>query len=68
MCDEAKLFDEQPEDRPQIEEVVSEFDGIRLRSGFRIEEVDPGVVNVNIFGPVFEFDDDGDDLDLEDQE
>ncbi len=59
---------ENDEDRPEVEEVVTEFgDGVSVRSGFVIEEQEPGVLGINIFGPIFEFDDD-DDGDLEDQE
>ncbi|NLF69664.1 MAG: hypothetical protein GX575_11485 [Candidatus Anammoximicrobium sp.] len=53
--------------RPEIEEVVTEFDGgVRLRSGFQMEALGPGVVSFNLFGPVFECDD-GDDLDDDDE-
>jgi len=66
MDDEQK---KQPEDRPERQEVVTEFEGgIRVRSGFEVEEVEPGALAFNIFGPVFEFDDlDEEDLDDEDE-
>ncbi len=61
--------EENDQDRPEVEEVVSDFGDVRVRSGFQIEEVEPGVLGINIFGPVFEFDcDDLDDLDLDDEE
>lgn len=61
-------MDDEKKDQPEIEEVVTEFEGgIRVRSGFPMEEVEPGTVAFNIFGPVFEFDDDDEDLD-EDEE
>jgi hypothetical protein len=60
------MSDEQKKE-PDVEEVVTEFEGgIRVRSGFEAQEVEPGVVAFNIFGPVFEFD--GDDEDLDDEE
>jgi len=56
MCEEETT---QPDEQPEVDEVVTEFDGgIRMRSGFEIEEQEPGVLGINIFGPVFEFDDD----------
>jgi len=71
MSEEKKKPEEQPQ--PEIEEVITDFgDGVRVRSGFQIEEVGPGIMGVNIFGPIFEFDDDDDledeDLDLEDED
>lgn len=62
MCDEQKK-------EPEVEEVVTDFGDVRVRSGFQMEEVEPGVLSVNLFGPVFELpDDDEDDLDLDDDE
>lgn len=65
MCDEEK---KEPEDRPEIEEVVTDFGDVRVRSGFEIQEVEPGLVAFNIFGPVFEVDDDDEDLDEDEEE
>jgi hypothetical protein len=68
MSDEKRKPQDHDEDRPEVEEVSTEFDGgFAVRSGFSIEEQEPGVLGVNIFGPLFEFlDDDEDDLkDLE---
>ena len=72
MSDEKKRPEERDEDRPEVEEVVSEFGDIRVKSGFEIEEVQPGQLEINLFGPIFEFDDEDDldeeDLDLEDED
>jgi len=66
MSDEKKQPEDQDEDRPDVEEVVSEFNnGIRVRSGFEIEEVEPGQIGISIFGPIFDFLDDDDPEDLE---
>ncbi len=54
-------------DQPEVEEVVTDFGDMRIRSGFEIEEQEPGVLGVNIFGPFIEFLDEDDD-DLEDLE
>lgn len=52
-----------------VEEVVTEFDeGIRVRSGFQIEEVEPGVLDITILGPFFEVEDDEDLEDEDDKE
>jgi hypothetical protein len=51
---------EKPGPEPQRQEVVTDFGGVRLRSSFTIAETEPGQVNINIEGPVFEFDDDDD--------
>jgi len=40
------------------DEVVTEFDGLRLRSSFEIIEEEPSVVHFVIEGPFIEFDDD----------
>lgn len=57
-------MDEEQKKQPEREEVVTDFGEVRVRSGFEVEEVEPGVVAFNIFGPVFEVDDlDEDDLD-----
>jgi len=64
--DTAKKPDDRNEDQPDIEEVITDFDnGIRVRSGFEIEEQEPGVVGINIFGPLFEFTVEDDELDDE---
>ena len=42
------------------DEVVTEFDGFRLRSSFEMVEEEPGVLSVFIEGPVIEFDEDED--------
>jgi len=68
MCEE-QTPEDRDEDGPEIEEVVSEFDQrIRVRSGFQIEEQEPGVLGINLFGPILEFDDDLEDLELEDED
>ena len=51
------------DDQSEAEEVVTEFDGIRLRSSFKIVEEAPGQLSFSIEGPVFEVD-----LDEEDPE
>jgi hypothetical protein len=67
MSDEKRKPEDHDEDQPEVEEVVTEFDqGIRIRSGFSIDEQEPGVLGINLVGPTFLFDDD--DLDLEDEE
>lgn len=67
MSDEKKRPEEQPQ--PEVEEVVTDLGEVRVRSGFQIEEFQPGVLGINIFGPVLEFlDDEDDDLDLEHEE
>jgi len=63
---EEKKPEDRGDDRPEVEEVVTEFGDIRVKSGFEIEEVEPGVLGINLFGPTFLFDDD--DLDMEDEE
>lgn len=62
--------DERPEakDQPEVEEAITEFDGLRLRSGFLMEEMEPGVLNVAIFGPIFEVTEDNDPEDHEELE
>lgn len=69
MDDEQK---KQPEDRPERQEVVTDFGDVRVRSGFEVEEQGPGMVSFNIFGPIFEFPDSDqdldDDLDLDEDE
>jgi hypothetical protein len=65
--------DKRPDDESQeIQEVVSEFDGIQLRSSFRVVEEGEGQVSFEIQPPLFEFLDDlGDgepeDIDVEDE-
>lgn len=44
------------------EEIVTEFDGLRVRSAFEVVEIEPGCVAFRIEGPVIEFDDDEFDL------
>lgn len=61
------MSDEQKKE-PEIEEVVTDFGDVRVRSGFEVEEVEPGVVAFNIFGPLFEVDDEDEDLDDEEEE
>jgi len=72
MSEENKKPEEHDDDQPEVEEVVTDFGHVRMRSGFELEEREPGVLGVNIFGPVFEFldgeDDDPEDLDLEAEE
>ena len=71
MSEEKNKPEEHDEDRPEVEEVVTEFGDVRVRSGFEIEEVEPGIMDVNIFGPIFECledEDDLEDLDLVDEE
>ncbi len=63
-----KRSEEPDEDKPEVEEVITDFGDVRVRSGFEIEEVEPGVVGINIFGPIFEFLDDEEDDDLDDLE
>jgi len=57
------MNDNKPEDdqnaddqQPEVEEVVTEFDGVRIRSSFRIVEEEEGQLSFSIEGPVFEFD------------
>ena len=66
-------MDNEDGNKPNVEEVVTEFDeGIRVRSGFQIEQVEPGVLDITILGPFFEVEDEEDkdleDLDLEDED
>jgi len=67
MNDENK-HEHPDEDQPDIEEVITDFDnGIQVRSGFEITEQEPGMLGVNIFGPIFEFmAEDGEDDESED--
>jgi hypothetical protein len=51
------MSDDEQKKQPEVEEVVTDFGEVRVRSGFEVEEVEPGVVSVNLFGPVFEVDD-----------
>ena len=61
-------MDNKDRKEPDVEEVVTEFDeGIRVRSGFQIEEVEPGVLDITILGPFFEVEDE-EDKDLEDED
>lgn len=55
------------DDQPEVEEVVTDFDGIRLRSSFRIVEEAPGQVSFAIEGPVFEFLDEDEEPEEENQ-
>ena len=66
MSEEKNKPEDHDEDRPEVEEVVTEFGDIRLRSGFEIDQHEPGVLGINLFGPIFEFDDD--DLEVDDEE
>ena len=66
MSEENRKVEDHDEDQPRFEEVVTEFDeGVRVRSGFEIEEVGPGQLEINLFGPTFLFDDD--DLEVDDE-
>ncbi|MDY0166630.1 MAG: hypothetical protein RBS80_08810 [Thermoguttaceae bacterium] len=61
-------MDNEDGNEADVEEVVTEFDeGIRVRSGFQIEEVEPGVLDITILGPFFEVEDE-EDKDLEDED
>jgi len=55
MSEEKNKPEDHDEDRPEVEEVVTEFGDIRLRSGFEIDQHEPGVLGINLFGPIFEF-------------
>ena len=66
MSDEKRKPEDHDDDQPEVEEVTTNFGEVRVRSGFEITEQEPGVLGINLFGPIFEFDDD--DLDLEDEE
>ena len=46
---------------PDREEVVTEFDGFRLRSAFEIVEVEPDCITFHIEWPEIEFDEENDD-------
>jgi len=67
MSEENKKPKEHDDDQPEVEEVVTEFGDIRVKSGFEIEEQEPGVLGISLFSPTFLFDDD-DDLEGEDLE
>ena len=55
------MTDKKPDDDQQdIQEVITDFDGIRIRSSFKIIEEAPGQLSFSIEGPVFEFDPDED--------
>lgn len=58
--------DKRPDE--EREEVVSDFDGIRLRSSFRVVDEGEGQVSFEIQPPLFEFLDDLDDGESEDIE
>lgn len=68
MCEEENRQPERhDEDQAEVEEVTTEFDdSIRVRSAFTIDEIEPGVLGINIFGPIFEFDDE-EEHDLDDE-
>ncbi len=57
MCDEEKSED-RDEDQSELHEVVSDCGDVRVRSGFEIEEIEPGQMGISIFGPIFDFLDD----------
>jgi hypothetical protein len=63
--DTTKKHEDRDDDQSEAEEVVSDFGdfGVRVRSEFEIEELEPGVLGVNIFGPFIEFLDDGNESD-----
>lgn len=56
---------ESDQDKPDIEQVVSDFGDVRMRSGFEINEEETGVLEISIFGPVFEFLDETDEDETE---
>jgi len=56
------------DDQSEVEEVVTEFDGIRIRSSFEVVEAAPGQLSFSIEGPVFEFPDLDEDEDPEEEE
>ena len=59
MCDEEKEPEDRDADQPQIEEVTTDFgEGIKVRSGFSIEDGKGGHVGIHLFGPILVFDDD----------
>jgi len=70
MSEEKRKPEDDDDDQPDVEEVVTDFGDVRVRSGFEIDQHEPGVLGINLFGPIFEFDDDDDleVLDLEDEE
>ena len=65
--DKGKQPGESDKDKADVEEVISDFGSVRLRSQFEIVKQASGVVCINIFGPIFEFSD-GEDDDLEEHE
>jgi hypothetical protein len=59
--DKDKRPGEPDEDKADVEEVISDFGGVRLRSQFEVTDQGSGVLGINIFGPIFEFIDGDDD-------
>ena len=53
MPDEKRT--EGPNDDPNVHKVITELDGIRLTSRFKIVCEGPGVARVSIESPLFEF-------------
>ncbi len=56
--EEKERTEELNDDRPDIKEVVTRFGDVRVRSGFKLEELETGVLGISVFGPLFEFVDD----------
>lgn len=68
MTDKKSEDEQNPDDQqPESEEVVSDFDGVRLRSSFRIVEEAPGQLSFSIEGPVFDLDEEDPELEEENQ-
>jgi hypothetical protein len=65
--DKEKRPGESDKDKADVEEVVSDFGDVRLRSQFEVTDRGSGVLGINIFGPILEFSD-GEDDDLEEHE
>jgi hypothetical protein len=53
---------EPDEDKADVEEVISDFGDVRLRSQFEVTDQGSGVLGINIFGPFLEFSDGEDDV------
>lgn len=56
--EEKERTEEPGDDRPSIEEVVTKFGDVHVRSGFILEELGSDVWGISLVGPLFEFVDD----------
>jgi hypothetical protein len=59
--DKDKRPEEPDKDNADVEEVISDFGDVRLRSQFEVIDQGTGVLGIKLFGPFLEFSDGEDD-------